>query len=69
MVLTKTSNKKVNPPPLNGEPSSIDSNDDTCHILAHFPYCLLSLHKEKYHAEILEIIKQIRINIPLLDAN
>lgn len=43
----KTSSRKANPPPLNGEPSIINLNDDACHIPAHCPYCLLSFHKEK----------------------
>ncbi|XP_042964714.1 uncharacterized protein LOC122298937 [Carya illinoinensis] len=35
---------------------------------APFPQRLVPLHKDKHHAEILDIFKQVRINIPLLDA-
>ncbi|XP_042954670.1 uncharacterized protein LOC122291091 [Carya illinoinensis] len=37
-------------------------------IPAPFPQRLISVHKEKQNSEILEIFKQVRINIPLLDA-
>ncbi|XP_042966521.1 uncharacterized protein LOC122300141 [Carya illinoinensis] len=64
----RKSGKEANPPLDSGEPSTSDSNNDACLIPAPFPHHLLSLHKEKQHAEILEIFKQVRINIPLLDA-
>ncbi|XP_042980275.1 uncharacterized protein LOC122310471 [Carya illinoinensis] len=64
---TRKSGKEANPHLVNGEPSTSDSNNDACLIPAPFPHRLLSLHKEKQHAKILEIFKQVRINIPLLD--
>ncbi|XP_042988707.1 uncharacterized protein LOC122316241 [Carya illinoinensis] len=35
---------------------------------APFPQRLVPLHKDKHHTEILDIFRQVRINIPLLDA-
>ncbi|XP_042987493.1 uncharacterized protein LOC122315550 [Carya illinoinensis] len=35
---------------------------------APFPQRLVPLHKDKHHAEILDIFRQVRINIPLLNA-
>ncbi|XP_042972926.1 uncharacterized protein LOC122304722 [Carya illinoinensis] len=35
---------------------------------APFPQRLVPLHKDKHHDEILDIFRQVRINIPLLDA-
>lgn len=40
----------------------------TCPVPAPFLQRLVPLHKDKHQSEILEIFKQVRINIPLLDA-
>ncbi|XP_042969030.1 uncharacterized protein LOC122301706 [Carya illinoinensis] len=50
-----------------------NSNVDVClepkvTPLAPFSQRLVPLHKDKHHAEILDIFRQVRINIPLLDA-
>ncbi|XP_057976132.1 uncharacterized protein LOC131163555 [Malania oleifera] len=63
-----SSGKNTNPPIDSGGSSTLNSNNDACPIPAPFPQHLLSLHKDKQHAEILEIFKQVRINIPLIDA-
>ncbi|XP_057983806.1 uncharacterized protein LOC131168422 [Malania oleifera] len=63
-----SSGKNANPPLDSGESSTLISNNDAYPIPTPFPQCFLSLHKDKQHAEILEICKQVRINIPLLDA-
>ncbi|XP_057976210.1 uncharacterized protein LOC131163615 [Malania oleifera] len=64
----ESSGKNANPPLDSGESSTLISNNDAYLILAPFPQRFLSLHKDKQHAEILEIFKQVRINILLLDA-
>ncbi|XP_035541484.1 uncharacterized protein LOC109014037 [Juglans regia] len=39
----------------------------SCPVPAHFPQRLAPLHKDKHQSKILEIFKQVRINISLLD--
>lgn len=56
-----TSGKISNPIPVQTE-------EATLHVPAPFPTRLTISHKEKNRAEILEVFKQVRINIPLLDA-
>ncbi|XP_057981314.1 uncharacterized protein LOC131166759 [Malania oleifera] len=63
-----SSGKNANPPLDSGESSTLNAHNDACSTPAPFPQRLVSLHKDKQHAEILEIFKQVRINIPLLDA-
>ncbi|XP_040998118.1 uncharacterized protein LOC121244143 [Juglans microcarpa x Juglans regia] len=63
-----SSGKNSNPPQDKDEPSMLESETNTCPTPALFPHRLLSLHKEKQHAEILEIFRHVEINILLLDA-
>ncbi|XP_042954668.1 uncharacterized protein LOC122291088 [Carya illinoinensis] len=64
---TTSSGKNSNPSQDKGEPSMLDSETNICPTPAPFPHRLLSMHKEKQYAEILEIFRHVRINIPLLD--
>ncbi|KAG6721654.1 hypothetical protein I3842_03G122900 [Carya illinoinensis] len=56
------------PPSENEAHDPLKSESVPSTTLAPFPQRLAPLHKDKHHAEILEIFKQVRINIPLLDA-
>lgn len=49
--------------------NSIEVEVCPCPISAPFPQRLVPLHKKKkkHHADIIEIFKQVRINIPLLN--
>ena len=50
------------------EQNETETEKISCPVPAPFPQRLVPLHKDKHQPEILEIFKQVRINIPLLDA-
>ncbi|XP_042944702.1 uncharacterized protein LOC122278589 [Carya illinoinensis] len=50
------------------EQAEIEIEKIACPVPAPFPQRLAPLHKDEHQSEILEILKQVRINIPLLDA-
>ncbi|XP_042980004.1 uncharacterized protein LOC122310192 [Carya illinoinensis] len=62
------SGKAFNPSNKDGEHVSDEHEKIHCPIPAPFPQRLVPLHKDKHLAEILEVFRQVRINIPLLDA-
>ncbi|KAG6725844.1 hypothetical protein I3842_02G050900 [Carya illinoinensis] len=62
------SGKVSNPSNKDGEHVSDVHEKIHCPIPAPFPQRLVPLHKDKHLAEILEDFRQVRINIPLLDA-
>ncbi|XP_042980035.1 uncharacterized protein LOC122310219 [Carya illinoinensis] len=49
-------------------PEHVETKVNNFQTHAPFPTRLTPVHKDKYHAEIFEVSKQVRINIPLLDA-
>ncbi|XP_041017927.1 uncharacterized protein LOC121260147 [Juglans microcarpa x Juglans regia] len=60
---------KVSNPSKKDEKHVFDEHEKVyCPIPAPFPQRLVPLHKDKNHVEILEVFRQVRINIPLLDA-
>ena len=52
------------------EPSKTTSNDVTIEDLKHtpFPHRLMKASKANLNAEIYDVFKQVRINIPMLNA-
>ncbi|XP_035546619.1 uncharacterized protein LOC118348654 [Juglans regia] len=62
------SGKVSNPSKKDGKHVSDEHEKIDCPIPAPFPQQLVPLHKDKHHAEILEVFRQVRINIPLLYA-
>ncbi|XP_042964676.1 uncharacterized protein LOC122298901 [Carya illinoinensis] len=64
----------VNPTPdsatigKDSTPKHVETEVNNFQTLAPFPTRLTPVHKDKYYAEIFEVFKQVRINIPLLDA-
>lgn len=52
-------------------PSNDDLRDDPIHVfkpVAPFPQRFLSMKQEKTNQEIMNVFKQVKVNIPLLDA-